>query len=96
MAKPSGQKQPKTGNDFIELAKNRGALVEDAGTKRGTKFTHIQTPAGSMYITPGTQPLDPRTRKNYMHWLRLLGLLVVLIFTSKFWWPIVIGILHSL
>lgn len=79
MAKNRGKNQPKTGNDFINQARELGAYVENAGTKRGQHFTKITTPQGSMYITPGNQPLDPRTRKNYKHWFRLLGLLSAIV-----------------
>ncbi len=72
--KPHNPSDPKTGNDFIEKARAAGALVHPS-KKRG--FTQVETPAGSMFITPGTQPLDPRTRKNYKHWFRLLGLMIV-------------------
>jgi hypothetical protein len=74
MPKPHSPLQPKTGDDYINKAKSLGALVEPS-KKRG--FTKISTPKGSMYLTPGNQPLDPRTRKNYNHWFRLLGLLAL-------------------
>lgn len=73
------KREPKTGDDFIKMARERGAKVTDAGKKAGVEFTKISTPGGSMYITPGKQPLDPRTRKNYRHWFRLLGLLLLLV-----------------
>lgn len=72
-------KKLKTGDDYIEYAKRAGAKVEPAGMKKGQEFTKISTPRGSMFLTPGKQPLDPRTRKSYTHWLRLLGLLILVL-----------------
>lgn len=70
--KPSGNDSLKTGNQFIEHARQRGAVIQ---TDRRGGFTKVETPTGSTYIAPGDQPLDPRTRKNLRHWFRLLGLL---------------------
>lgn len=81
--KPSGSDNPKTGDQFIEFARNSGAMVSKPNSDG---FVKISTPKGSMYVTPGNNTLDRRTRKNYKHWLRLLSLLTVLVFTSKFWW----------
>lgn len=89
--KPTGNPQPKTGNEYIALAEERGALVEPA--RKG--FTKIATPQGSTYITPGTQPLDPRTRKNLNHWFKLLGLMALGFITHPLWLPILRNFLWS-
>lgn len=92
MAKPTGPQQLKTGDQFLNKAKEAGAVVSSKPDKRG--FYKISTPSGDMYMTGGNQPLDPRTRKNYTHWFKLLGLLVLtLIFTSKYWWYPVMNLL---
>ena len=78
MAKPSGPQEPKTGDDFIEKARAGGAVVHEPRNKKGTEFVQVETRQGSVWIAPGKQPLDKRTRKNYKHWFRLLGLLVFL------------------
>ena len=72
--KPHVPQQPKTGNDYIDLAKSRGASVKPG--RRG--FTKIETPRGSTYVTPGNRPLDQRTRKNLNHWYKLLGLMLLI------------------
>jgi hypothetical protein len=77
--KPSGKKELKTGNDFIEHAQTHGAVVT---TDRRGGFTEVATRKGSTYIAPGTQPLDYRTRKNLRHWFRLLGLLMLMLFVT--------------
>lgn len=71
--KPTGESRPKTGDQFIAMAKSRGAVVED----KGGKFIKVSTRKGATYITPGDETLDPRTRKNLRHWFRLLGLLML-------------------
>lgn len=73
--KPHSPQQPKTGDDFIQQAEKRGAVIHQ---KDSRGFVRIETPAGSTWITPGKQPLDPRTRKNIRHWFRLLGLMTFL------------------
>jgi hypothetical protein len=83
---PRTNRDPKTGDGFIQLAQSKGASVTPAGTKHGVEFTKISTPSGSMFITPGKHTLDPRTRKNYKHWFRLLGLLSVLIYIVDVAW----------
>lgn len=65
---------PHTGNDFIQLAKERGALVE-----KSKKFTKIKTPKGSVHIAPGDTNLDPQTRLNLRRWFRLLGLMLFIV-----------------
>jgi hypothetical protein len=77
--KPSGNKELKTGNDFIEYAQSRGAVIRP--DRRGG-FTQIETKEGSTYVAPGTKPLDYRTRKNLRHWLRILGLLMLMLFVT--------------
>lgn len=85
--KPTTGKDPKTGDDFIAKARSAGAHVSPA---RDDRFVKISTPQGSMYITPGNQTLDQRTRKNYKHWFRFLGLLgIILLCTLPIWGPIV-------
>lgn len=80
--------QAKTGNQFIEQARKAGAHVEPAQVKKGVPFTKISTPKGSVYVTPGNTTLDPRTRKNYRHWFRLLGLLGVGLWLVDFLWGV--------
>lgn len=72
--KPSGSDNLKTGNQFIDHAAKRGAVIR---TDRRGGFTEVEGHGGSVYIAPGDQPLDLRTRKNLRHWFRLLGLLVI-------------------
>ncbi len=73
--KPHSPQQSKSGDDFIREARNLGAAVSDKPDRNG--FFKVTTPKGSMYIAPGKDALDPRTRKNYRHWFRLLGLLML-------------------
>jgi hypothetical protein len=88
--KPSGNDTLKTGNDFINHAEQRGAVVQK--DRRGG-FTEVSTPAGSTYIAPGTKTLDPRTRKNLRHWFRLLGLLALIAGTVLCLFPQLLGAL---
>lgn len=91
--KPSGNEQLKTGDQFLQKAREAGANVSGAD-KRG--FHKISTPSGDMYMTGGKQPLDFRTRKNYAHWFKLLGLLVLLLVTHPIWLPLAKVILEGL
>jgi len=62
---------PSTGNDFIELAKRRGAKVSVG--KGG--FTSIETTQGKVHINPSNENLDKWTRSNLRRWFKLLGLM---------------------
>lgn len=63
---------PQTGDDWIALAKKRGAIVREGG-----KFTSVSTPKGKAMIAPGRERLDNWTRSNLRRWFRLLGLMLL-------------------
>ena len=72
MPKVKGKHPFNTGNDFINLAKNRGANTNEKGI-----FTKITTRNGSTFVKPGNEPLDKRTVANLKRWFRLLGLMAL-------------------
>ena len=61
-----------TGDDFVELAKRRGAKV----TQGKSGFVQIETPKGKTYINPSHDVLDKQTISNIKRWFRLLGLML--------------------
>lgn len=65
-----------TGDKVIEIAKKRGASVTPNAHGR---FTAIETERGKMHILPGRQMLDKRTQSNVRRWLKLLGIISLLI-----------------
>lgn len=96
MAKKKGHnpgKQLLTGEDFVEVAKKRGAQVT-ANAHQG--FTEIRTPNGSTYINPSADTLDVGTRSNLKKWFRFLGLMVVAGIIAKVIFPFALPILNSI
>lgn len=71
--KNKGQHPFNTGDDFLNLARARGAVVEKAG-----RFWKVKTPAGTAHIAGGTEKLDDQTVSNLKRWFRLLGLMILL------------------
>ena len=61
-----------TGDQFIELAKSKGASVTPHGN-----FSKVETPEGSVHIAPGRNRLDNQTISNLKRWFRLLKLLLI-------------------
>lgn len=80
-----GRKQkrpyPSTGDDFIKIARERGAVVINRGT-----HTKVRTRGGATYIVPGDEPLDKRTISNLKKWFRLLGLMSLVGIAWGIWW----------
>ena len=74
MGKKQKPDYPVTGNDFIKVAKERGAFVVDRGT-----HTKIRTKLGATYVVPGDERLDKRTISNLRKWFRLLGLMGIMV-----------------
>lgn len=65
-----------SGNKIINLAKSRGADIQPNAHGR---FTSVETTKGKMFILPGDSKLDPKTISTAKKWLRLLGLLCILV-----------------
>lgn len=74
--KNKGEHPFNTGDDFLNLAKARGASVEKKG-----RFFRIHTPRGSTYVAGGKEKLDDQTISNLRKWFRLLGLMLIFVGT---------------
>lgn len=75
MTKKSKKKEPKTGEEFVGLAREKGAHISHGHSH----FVSIETPKGKVYINPSHDKLDKQTISNLKRWFRLLGLMVFII-----------------
>lgn len=73
----------RTGDEVIKFAKGRGAEVTPNAHGR---HSAIETPSGKMHILPGKETLDKQTQGNVKRWLKLLGLLSLLMVAVDFLW----------
>lgn len=91
--KHTPQGGPQTGEQFVNLAKQRGAKVTE---NAHAGFTSVETASGKMYINPSSDTLDKGTRSNVRKWFRFLGLMAVAGIIGKVIFPFVLPILNSI
>ncbi len=84
MSNKKGNRDIETGNDVVNFAKKRNADVYNSGN-----FTAIETPNGKMFVKDNNEKMDKHTKSNVKKWLRLLGLMIVLL-------PVVLNYLANL
>jgi len=74
MPNRKGHTDLKNGHAVVDFAKGRNADVHPAG-----KFTAIETPKGKMLIMDNYNDFDKKTTSNVKKWLKLLGLMVIVL-----------------